>query len=226
MLTREDDVDAHALRRQGWTISAIARHLGHDRKTIRAYLTGGRVAGQRAPAVDDPLVSFVPWLRQRLTDDPHVWGTFWAARRARGRAARCTLARLDRPARCLDSAAPRERWHRPVPLVQALLPSCRATSPPGWERTSCFRAPTGRRRQLPLSAGAWMSGPSPMPRPSSTKASGSLVAGTASGGTSMSASRSAGPMSVFWTVGSGCCVISRSYPRLVRFLRAEALVDS
>jgi transposase len=75
MLTREDDVDAHALRRQGWTISAIARHLGHDRKTIRAYLTGGRVAGQRAPAVDDPLAAFVPFLRQRLTDDPHVWAT-------------------------------------------------------------------------------------------------------------------------------------------------------
>ena len=47
MLTREDDVDAHALRRQGWTISAIARHLGHDRKTIRAYLFDGRVAGVR-----------------------------------------------------------------------------------------------------------------------------------------------------------------------------------
>jgi IS30 family transposase len=34
MLTREDDIDVHALRRQGWTISAIARHLGKDRKTI------------------------------------------------------------------------------------------------------------------------------------------------------------------------------------------------
>ena len=42
MLTQEDDVDAHALAAKGWTISAIARHLGHDRKTIRAYLTGGR----------------------------------------------------------------------------------------------------------------------------------------------------------------------------------------
>ncbi len=47
MLTQEDDVDAHALHRQGWTISAIARHLGHDRKTIRANLKGGRVAGRR-----------------------------------------------------------------------------------------------------------------------------------------------------------------------------------
>ena len=75
MLTEEDDVDAHALRRQGWTISAIARHLGHDRKTIRAYLDGGRVAGQRAAAADDPLAAFVPWLRQRLSDDPHVWAT-------------------------------------------------------------------------------------------------------------------------------------------------------
>ena len=41
MLTQEDDIDAHALRR-GWSISAIARHLGRDRKTIRAYLTGER----------------------------------------------------------------------------------------------------------------------------------------------------------------------------------------
>jgi hypothetical protein len=38
MLTREDDIDVHALRRQGWTISAIARHLGRDRKTIRMLL--------------------------------------------------------------------------------------------------------------------------------------------------------------------------------------------
>ena len=75
MLTREDDVDAHALRRQGWTISAIARHLGHDRKTIRAYLTGGRVAGVRASTAEDPLGPYVGYLRQRLTDDPHVWAT-------------------------------------------------------------------------------------------------------------------------------------------------------
>ena len=40
MLTREEDIDVHALRKRGWTISAIARHLGRDRKTIRAYLAG------------------------------------------------------------------------------------------------------------------------------------------------------------------------------------------
>ena len=45
MLTREEDNDPHALRRQGWTISAIARHLNRDRKTTRAYLAEERVAG-------------------------------------------------------------------------------------------------------------------------------------------------------------------------------------
>ncbi|WP_446740513.1 helix-turn-helix domain-containing protein [Nocardioides sp. T2.26MG-1] len=53
MLTREEDIDAHALRRQGMSISAIARHLGRDRKTIRAYLAGERVAGVRKPAGED-----------------------------------------------------------------------------------------------------------------------------------------------------------------------------
>ncbi|MGW0771571.1 helix-turn-helix domain-containing protein [Streptomyces sp. NPDC002676] len=47
MLTVEEVLDAHALRRQGWSISAIARHLGRDRKTIRAYLSGERAPHQR-----------------------------------------------------------------------------------------------------------------------------------------------------------------------------------
>lgn len=75
MLTREDDVDAHALRRQGWSISAIARHLGHDRRTIRDYLSGERVAGQRASGTEDPLGPYLGYLGQRLADDPHVWAT-------------------------------------------------------------------------------------------------------------------------------------------------------
>ncbi len=75
MLTREDDVDAHALHAKGWKISAIARHLGHDRKTIRSYLTGGRVAGVRARASDDPFDRFVDYVRERLREDPHLWAT-------------------------------------------------------------------------------------------------------------------------------------------------------
>ncbi len=75
MLTWENDVDAHALRRQGWTISSIARHLGNDRKTIRAYLSGERVAGERASAGPDPLGPVRGYVTQRLVDDPHVWAT-------------------------------------------------------------------------------------------------------------------------------------------------------
>lgn len=73
MLTREEDIDVHALRRQGMSISAIARHLGRDRKTIRAYLAGGRVAGERKPAEADPFEAFVDYVRARLTEDPHLW---------------------------------------------------------------------------------------------------------------------------------------------------------
>lgn len=76
MLTREDDVDARALSRQGWSISAIARHLGHDRKTIRDYVNGKRTAGVRAkPADGDPFEPFVDYCRERLAEDPHLWAS-------------------------------------------------------------------------------------------------------------------------------------------------------
>jgi transposase len=72
MLTREEDIDAHALARQGWTISAIARHLGRDRKTIRAYLNDERVPGARKPAGPDPFEPFVDYVSARLAEDPHL----------------------------------------------------------------------------------------------------------------------------------------------------------
>jgi transposase len=75
MITREEDIDAHALARQGWTISAIARHLGRDRKTIRAYLRGDREAGVRALAAADPFGPFAAYCKARLTEDPHLWAT-------------------------------------------------------------------------------------------------------------------------------------------------------
>ncbi len=40
MLTQEQDVEIHALRERGWTVSETARHTGRDRKTIRVYLAG------------------------------------------------------------------------------------------------------------------------------------------------------------------------------------------
>lgn len=75
MLTREEDIDAHALYARGWTISAIARHLGRDRKTIRAYLSGAREAGARARTTLDPFEPFVAYCVARLAEDPHLWAT-------------------------------------------------------------------------------------------------------------------------------------------------------
>lgn len=75
MLPWEADVEAHALREQGWTISAIARHLDHDRKTIRAYLSGARVPQRRLrrePTLAEP---FLEYCRLRLGEDPHLWAS-------------------------------------------------------------------------------------------------------------------------------------------------------
>jgi hypothetical protein len=75
MLTWENDVEATALRGRGWTISAIARHLGHDRKTIRDYLEGKRTPGERASSRPDPFEEIAEYARIRLSDDPHLWAT-------------------------------------------------------------------------------------------------------------------------------------------------------
>jgi transposase len=76
MFTGNEDMEATALREQGWSISAIARHLGRDRATIRKYLTGtSQVAGKRKPSGPDPVEAFVPYMRERLREDPHVWAS-------------------------------------------------------------------------------------------------------------------------------------------------------
>jgi transposase len=75
MLTWEEDVEAAALRAQGWSISAIARHLGRDPKTIRAYLDGQRIPGQRRRSSPDVFAPFVDYVAARLVEDRHVWAT-------------------------------------------------------------------------------------------------------------------------------------------------------
>jgi transposase len=75
VLSREEDVEAHALRKQGWSISRIAAHLGRDRKTIRAYLAGERTPGERARAAPDVFEPFADYCRIRLADDPHLWAS-------------------------------------------------------------------------------------------------------------------------------------------------------
>jgi transposase len=75
MLSLEDDVQAQALRQQGWSISAIARHLGVDRKTVRAYLSGKREPGQRHRSQPTLIEPFIEYCRVRLADDPHLWAS-------------------------------------------------------------------------------------------------------------------------------------------------------
>jgi transposase len=71
MLTQEDDVEIHALKARGWSVSAIARHTGRDRKTVRRYLEGEGGRQRRRPAVS----SLEPWrgyIAARFVDDPHL----------------------------------------------------------------------------------------------------------------------------------------------------------
>jgi transposase len=75
MLSGDEDLEINALRKRGWSISAIARHVGRDRKTVRAYLNGDREVGVRERAELDPFDEVEAYVRQRLADDPHVWAT-------------------------------------------------------------------------------------------------------------------------------------------------------
>ncbi|WP_380161738.1 hypothetical protein [Kineococcus sp. R86509] len=129
MLTGEEDIvprkrevpPAHALAAQGITISAIARHLRRDGKTIRAHLTGERTAGVRAKTIPDTFEPFVDYTRARLSEDPHLWASAlsdeleplgWAGAystltrqiRDRGLRPRCAQCRSlkDRPIAVID----------------------------------------------------------------------------------------------------------------------------
>jgi transposase len=72
MLTEEDDVEIHALARRGWSVSAIARHTGRDRKTVRKYLAGRAASREPAASCPEP---FRDYLVARFVDDAHVDGT-------------------------------------------------------------------------------------------------------------------------------------------------------
>jgi transposase len=75
MLTQGEAVEAHALRKRGWSISAIARHLKRDRKTVRACLEGRREPGKRKPAGPGRFERFAAYCEIRFGDDPHLWAT-------------------------------------------------------------------------------------------------------------------------------------------------------
>ena len=120
MITREEDVDIHALRRQGWTITAIANHVGRDRKTVRDYLNGKREPGVRKRTTE-PFAPFQDYVTARLVEDPHLWAiTLFDELEALGFTAsyqtltREIRARNLRPA-CADCGRATERANAVIP---------------------------------------------------------------------------------------------------------------
>ncbi|MGI8903595.1 MAG: hypothetical protein ACR2IP_08065 [Solirubrobacteraceae bacterium] len=69
MLTEENDVETHALHARGWSQSAISRHTGRDRKTIRRYLAGEEPGRDRGPSCLEP---FRVYIVARFVEDPHL----------------------------------------------------------------------------------------------------------------------------------------------------------
>ena len=71
MLTQENDVEIHALAARGWNQSAISRHTGRDRKTVRRYLAAGEepVAREAAASCLEPWRAYIA---ERFIDDPHL----------------------------------------------------------------------------------------------------------------------------------------------------------
>ena len=107
MLTQEEHVEIHALRNRGWSYSAIARHAGLSRNTVKAYLRDGRRPGERRRTVEDRFARYQAYVAKRLSDDPHVWASAlydevkgWATSRATSRSpGRCGGGGCGRAAR-------------------------------------------------------------------------------------------------------------------------------
>lgn len=70
MLTQEDVVEVHAMRKRGWSVAAIARHTGRDPKTIRRHLSGWESKRGSAPS---PVEPWRRYLEARFGDDSHVF---------------------------------------------------------------------------------------------------------------------------------------------------------
>ena len=57
MLTQENDVEIHALAKRGWNQSAISRHTGRDRKTVRKYLAAGEMPVRERASISSPTMT-------------------------------------------------------------------------------------------------------------------------------------------------------------------------
>ncbi len=76
MVTLGEIVLIHDLKRQGLTVSAIARKVGLDRKTVRRHLKRGMeppVYGPRAPRPRQ-IAPYEAYLHERITTWPELIG--------------------------------------------------------------------------------------------------------------------------------------------------------
>ena len=134
MIPETSALQAIALAGQGQNVSEIARHLGHDRKTIRIYLNGHRAPGQPRPHADS-FAPFAAYVRQRAADDPHLRSTglhrevtalgyagsysaFTRELRGHGITAACGTCRKWKP---IAPAQAREQHPGPLPFRTAPL---------------------------------------------------------------------------------------------------------
>ena len=76
MIRLEEIVMIHDLKRQGLSVSAIARQTGLDRKTVRKHLAGGVKAPVYKPRPPRPreLEPYEPYLRDRIALYPGLSG--------------------------------------------------------------------------------------------------------------------------------------------------------
>ena len=74
MLTWEDDVEIHALRQRGWSISAIARHTGSGpQDDPQLSQRGDHAGGAGSAGARIRSQPFVDYVSARLSEDPHLW---------------------------------------------------------------------------------------------------------------------------------------------------------
>jgi hypothetical protein len=103
LLTWEDDLEVHAVRKRGWSISAIARHTGNDCRTDGPHVFGRRrpKPGVRAWLSPDPFDPFVAYVTARLGEDAHLWAP-GIVRRVGGSGVRPSYQSLTRNIRVRD----------------------------------------------------------------------------------------------------------------------------
>jgi hypothetical protein len=72
MLPRDRAEKILTLSQAGWSVRAIADHLGHSPYTIRGYLNGRTTPGVRAPRPSLLTDLLADYCRQRFVEDPHL----------------------------------------------------------------------------------------------------------------------------------------------------------